>query len=93
VDVVELAARRVTAHLDIVPSQGLAISSDGKWLFVDSASRRRRGGYSTVAVVATDKLAVTDTIDTRHKGRWLAVSRDAETLYVIDGPWVRAFDR
>jgi len=70
----------ITAHLDIVPSQGLAISSDGKWLFVDSASRRRRGGYSTVAVVATDKLAVTDTLDNPAQGavaRGLQGRRDA----------------
>jgi len=43
-------------------------------------------------VVATENLEVADTIDTRNRGRWLAVSRDAETLYVIDGGQVRAFD-
>jgi len=90
VDVVDLAARRVTAHLDVDPSEGLAISPDGRRLFVDSSSGR--GGHSTVEVVATENLEVADTIDTRNRGRWLAVSRDAETLYVIDGGQVRAFD-
>ncbi|MBN1362025.1 MAG: hypothetical protein JW993_15625 [Sedimentisphaerales bacterium] len=80
VAVVDVACGKVIREVAVAchPS-GLALSSDGRWLYVTSAVPE-----GVVQVIDLDNEAVTDTIHVGHTPVALALAPDGQTLYVCN---------